>query len=84
MSRMDVPGASLNRSVPQNLFDRESVRARVGQPCAGCMPKIMEPEVPDLGLTTCGVESFLDLGQIQAGAFADEDEFAVRLLAHPQ
>src|SRR5215813_9724489 len=35
-------GAGLNRTVPQNLLDREIVCYRVGQPCAGRVPKIME------------------------------------------
>jgi hypothetical protein len=40
--------------VPQNLLDRESVCARVGQPCAGRVPKIMEPEALNIGLATSG------------------------------
>ena len=42
MSRVYIAGDGMNRTAPQNLLDRESVRARVGQPCAGRVTKIVE------------------------------------------
>ena len=72
MRCMDIPGAGLNRTVPKNLLDRESIRARISQPGAGCMPQIMKSEILDLGFKTSGVESFLDIDQVQTSAFTDD------------